>query len=232
MRTIVITGSSRGIGQSLRDHYLQRNFNVVGISRRLVSLDNPNYYHIVADLGKERDILDVEASLIKLNLDYFALINNVGAASLNHFLFNSPEKISQIMNVNFFATVRMSQILSKLMIKHKYGRIINFSSVAVPLGLEGEAIYAASKSAIDTFSKCISKELGAFNITVNCIAPNPTNTALIKNIPEDKINSLIQCQALKRKGKFSDIANIADFFLSDASSFITAQTLYLGGIHE
>jgi len=116
------------------------------------------------------------------------------------------------------------------MIKNKFGRIINFSSVAVPLDLEGEAIYAASKSAIEKLTTILSKEFGKNGITVNAIGPSPIRTALLKNVNETKLNDLLKQQAISKFGSFEDVANVIDFYISEKSDMITGQIIYLGGV--
>ena len=107
--------------------------------------------------------------------------------------------------------------------KSKFGRIINFSTVAVPLNLEGEAIYASSKAAVVSLTKILSKEFSSFGITVNAIGPTPVKTDLIKSVPEPKIRNLINMQSLKRFGEYKDISNVVDFFIAEESDFITGQ---------
>ena len=96
--------------------------------------------------------------------------------------------------------------------------------------LEGEAIYAASKSAIENFTKVSAKELGKFGIRVNAIGPTPVPTDLIKSIKKDKINELLKSQTISRLGKFEDILNVINFFIDKKSDFITGQVIYLGGV--
>ena len=112
----------------------------------------------------------------------------------------------------------------------KSGVIINFSSVATPLCLEGEAIYAASKAACENLTKTMAKELASYSIRVNAIALTPVQTDLIKAVPKDKINALLEYQAIKRFGEFGDIINVIDFFVSQKSDFITGQIITLGGV--
>ena len=119
-----------------------------------------------------------------------------------------------------------------MMRKKTKGRIINFSTVASPLNLEGEAIYASSKAAVQKFTQIAAKEFAPFNITVNCIGPTPIKTDLIKAVPKDKIDLLLNSQAIKRLGLKEDVLNVIDFFISNKSNFITGQTIYLGGIHD
>ena len=108
--------------------------------------------------------------------------------------------------------------------------LINFSSVAAPLCLEGEAIYAASKAACESLTKTMAKELASYSIRVNAIALTPVQTDLIKAVPKDKINALLEHQAIKRFGEFGDIINVIDFFISQKSDFITGQIITLGGV--
>jgi len=114
--------------------------------------------------------------------------------------------------------------------KNKSGRIINLSSVAVDLNLEGEAIYAASKSALVTFTKILAKELSGFGITVNSIGLTPAETDLIKNVPEVKMKRLLERLSINRFANYSDITNVTDFLINDESNFITGQNINLGGV--
>ena len=116
--------------------------------------------------------------------------------------------------------------------KNKFGRIINFSTVAVPLNLEGEAIYASSKCAVEQFTKIFSKEVSSMGVTVNLIGPTPIQTDLIKAVPKVKIDDLLEQQAIKRLGEFEDVINVIDFYIKKESNFITGQTIYLGGVFK
>ena len=118
------------------------------------------------------------------------------------------------------------------MMKQKFGRIVNYTTVAKPLRLEGEAIYAASKAAIENFTQTIAKEVASYGITVNAIGPTPIQTDLIKAIPKEKIAELLNKQAIKRFGTFEDIINAIEFFCDEKSDFITGQIIYLGGVNN
>ncbi|MDY5821411.1 MAG: SDR family oxidoreductase [Helicobacter sp.] len=110
-------------------------------------------------------------------------------------------------------------------------RIVNFATVATPLRLEGEAAYAASKAALVNLTQVCAKELSEFGITINAVGPTPVPTDLIKNVPKAKMNALLNQQAIKRFGEFSDVLNAIEFFLDEKSDFITAQVIYLGGVN-
>ena len=116
--------------------------------------------------------------------------------------------------------------------KSNQGRIINFSTVAVPFNLDGELAYVASKSAVEAFTKILAKELAPFNITVNAVGPTPVKTFLTAKVPQDKIRNLLDRQAIKRFGEFDDIGNVIDFYINKSSDFITGQIIYLGGVNK
>lgn len=110
-------------------------------------------------------------------------------------------------------------------------RIVNFATVATPLRLEGEAICAASKAALVNLTQVCAKELSEFSITVNAVGPTPVPTDLIKNVPKNKMDALLNQQAIKRFGEFEGVLNVIEFFLNEKSDFITSQVVYLGGVN-
>lgn len=229
-QVILITGSRKGIGRKLAEHFLALNKFVIGCSRTESDLVHKNYTHFCLDVTDE---FEVKKMFFQLRQDYQGLdvlINNAGVASMNHFILTPYSTVEKIFSTNLSGTFICSREASKIMQKKKYGRIINFSSVAVALNLEGEAIYAASKSAVEQLSKVMSKELGILGITVNCVAPTPIDTDLIKAVPKIKIDELISNQSIKRMGVFDDVINVIEFFIDEKSSFVSGQTIYLGGI--
>ena len=124
----------------------------------------------------------------------------------------------------------MCREAAKLMRRRHYGRIVNISTIAVPMCLEGESIYAASKSAVVTFSRILARELADSGITCNLVAPTPIDTDLIRGVPEEKIDSIVDRLAIKRLGRVEDVANVIDFFVRPESDYITGQVIHLGGM--
>lgn len=227
---ILITGDSKGIGKYLSEYYLEKGNTVVGCSRSESNLKRNNYEHFIVDVTKEEEINNMVNKIRKKYGYIDVLINNAGIASMNHFLLTPTKTAKKIMDVNYFGTLIMSREISKLMRKSKNGRIVNFTTVAKPLNLAGESVYASSKAAIETLTKILSQELAKYKITVNAIGPSPVKTDLIKGVSKEKINNLIKEQAIERFAKLSDISNVIDFFINERSDFITGQIIYLGGI--
>ena len=231
-KVILITGTRKGIGKELAEYYLSLGCNVIGCSRGPGTIVNSDYRHYELDVSNEKDVVKMVRATKKEFSRIDILLNNAGIASMNHFLTTPYQTVQNIFNTNFFGTFLFSREVSKVMMRQKFGRIVNYTTVASALRLEGEAIYAASKGAIENFTQTISKEVAPYNITVNAIGPTPVETDLIKAVPKDKIADLLDKQAIKRFGTFEDIKNVIDFFIDDKSNFITGQIIYLGGIHN
>lgn len=231
-KIIVISGTRKGIGKSLAEYYLSKNYIVAGCSRGESSIENKKYRHFQLDVANEKAVINMVRSIKKEFGKIDILLNNAGIASMNHFITTSFQSVQNIFATNFFGTFLFSREVSKVMMKQKYGRIVNFTTIASPLKLNGEAIYAASKTAIENFTQIIAKEVATYGITVNAIGPTPIETDLIKTVPKDKIQELLNQQAIKRLGTFDDIKNVIDFFIDEKSSFITGQIIYLGGVND
>ena len=230
---VLITGSRKGIGRFLAETFLQRGYVVFGCSRGESDLEHEFYHHYQCDVADETSVIKLIRSVGKSHGGIDALINNAGIASMNHILSTPASTAKKLMDINFIGTVLCCREVAKLMMrKNNNGKMVNFSTVASPLNLEGEAIYASSKAAVQKFSQVAAKEFAPFGITVNCIGPTPIETDLIKAVPKNKIDLLLNSQAIKRLGTKDDVLNVIDFFLSDKSDFITGQTVYLGGVHD
>ncbi|MDY6187369.1 MAG: SDR family oxidoreductase [Campylobacter sp.] len=229
-RVFIISGSSRGIGKALSQHYLGCGDIVVGCARSTSDIAHKNYRHFILDINDEKAVVAMVRAAKKEFGKIDICLNNAGMASMNHILTTSYESAKTLVDVNFLGAFLLSREAAKVMISAKSGVIINFSSVAAPLCLEGEAIYAASKAACENLTKTMAKELASYSIRVNAIALTPVQTDLIKAVPKDKIKALLEQQAIKRFGEFDDIINVIDFFISEKSDFITGQIITLGGV--
>lgn len=229
-RVIIITGTRKGIGRYLAEQYLAEGDKVYGCSRRNTDLEHTNYSHTNLDVSSEEDVMAFVRNVYKENKHIDVLINNAGCAAMNHFLLTPYTTAQRVFNTNFMGTFLMCREVAKYMVKAKTGRIVNYSTVAVALNLHGELVYSASKAAVEQLTRVLADEIGESGITVNAVGPTPIDTDLIKNVPEEKLQDLLSHQCIKRFGKFEDVKNVIDFFLRPESDFITAQTIYLGGV--
>ncbi len=229
-RTIVITGTRKGIGRFLAESYLAQGDNVVGCSREPSDLLHANYRHHCLDVADEEAVKKLFNATRKEFGQLDVLINNAGIASMNHSLLTPLSTVERVLNTNVTGTFLFCREAARLMQKKQFGRIVNFATVAVPLKLDGEAIYAASKAAVVSLTEVLAREFAPLGITVNAIGPTPVKTDLIRSVPEDKIQALLDRQAIKRFGEYRDVANVIDFFINAASDFVTGQVIYLGGV--
>jgi 3-oxoacyl-[acyl-carrier protein] reductase len=229
-RVIIITGASKGIGRYLAEHYLQANHIVIGCSRSESTLVHNDYEHYELDVSDEVIVRSMVSEIARKYKHVDGLINNAGIASMNHSLLTPLETVDKIFKTNVYGTFLFSREVAKIMARSKYGRIVNISTVGVPFRLEGEAVYTASKAAVEMLSKVMAKELALLGVTVNTVGPTPAETDLIKNVPKQKIEDLLKRQAIPEFSRYEDILNVIEFFMSGSSRMITGQTIYLGGV--
>ncbi|MBK8476810.1 MAG: SDR family oxidoreductase [Opitutaceae bacterium] len=183
------------------------------------------------EIADEKAVVAMVREVVRRHGRIDALLNNAGIAAMNHALLTPAAVAQQIMATNFHGTFLFCREVAKAMVRRKVGRIVNFTTVATPLRLEGEALYAASKAAVESFTQVLARELGASGVTVNAVGPTPVPTDLIKNVPAAKLEALLARQAIRRLGTVEDVVNVVEFFLADSSEFVTGQVLYLGGVN-
>ena len=228
---MVISGTRKGIGKFLSERYVSRGWRVVGCSRREPDWNLEGYRHVCTDVADERRVRELFASVRKQEGRLDAVINNAGIASMNHVLLTPLTTVQNIFSTNVFGTFLFCREGARLMKGDGSKRIVNFATVARPLRLEGEAVYAASKAAVESLTQVLALELAGMGIRVNAVGPTPVQTDLVKSVPKEKMDALLNRQAVRRWGSLEDVANVVDFFLKPESDFVTGQVIYLGGVN-
>ena len=167
------------------------NHVVWGCSRTPVDWSIENYQHRTVDIRDEAAVVALFQELRASHSRLDHLINNAGTASMNQILTTPVSTVRANFDTNVTSAFLFSREAAKLMMKRRFGRIVNLTSVAVPLRLEGEAAYAASKGALETLTRVVARELGSFGITVNAVGPGPIETSLIRAVPKDSLDALL-----------------------------------------
>jgi 3-oxoacyl-[acyl-carrier protein] reductase len=228
--SLLISGTRKGIGRALAEHYLDRGFRVIGCSRRPSELEREGYEHHCLDVRDEAAVRRLMQQVRAGHATLRGVINNAGIAGMNHTLLTPLASAKDILETNVLGTFLLCREAAKLLRSAPHARIINFSTVAVPLRLEGEAIYAASKAAVETLTRVLARELAPLGITCNAVGPSPIETDLIAGLSREKIDRLLASLAIHRLATSADVANITDFFLRPESDSVTGQVIYLGGV--
>jgi 3-oxoacyl-[acyl-carrier protein] reductase len=230
MRHILLTGANRGIGEALARHFLELGDRVIGCARGEASLEHDCYSHRRVDVTSEPDVRTLFDDLRREYKHLDSVINNAGVASMNPIALTPYSTAKKIVDVNFLGTFLFTNAAIRLLRNSSCARIVNVTTVAVPLRLEGEAVYAASKSAVETFTRVTAKEVGQMGITCNAVGPSPIRTRLLQGVSDEKLSALVKRQAVQKWADFSDVINVVDFFLKPESGLITGQVVYLGGL--
>ena len=238
MKVALITGASRGIGKATAEKFARNGYNLALVSRSKESLEKVK--EEIGGTGSEilifpADVSDFERAqeIVKEVHDHFGridvLVNNAGT-TLDKFLLRTSESDwDTIININLKSVFNYSKAVSRIMLKQKYGVIVNVSSVVGLIGNAGQASYAASKAGIIGFTKSLAKELGSRNIRVVAVAPGFIETALTESLPQEVKRAYLEQIALRRFGKPEDVANLIYFLASDEASYITGQTFVIDG---
>ncbi|MCL6540720.1 MAG: SDR family oxidoreductase [Roseiflexus sp.] len=229
-QVVLITGARKGIGRFLAERFVRNGALVEGCSREPPDWSLEGYTHHLADVTDEAQVKAMITAIGRHHGRLDIVINNAGVAAMNHSLLTPLASVDRIFNTNVRGVFLVCREAARLMQRRRFGRIVNLSTVAVPLRLEGEALYAASKSAVEMLTRILAREFGPLGITVNAVGPTPIETDLIRGVPAEKIQKIIDSLAIRRLGRFEDVANVIDFFVRPESDYVTGQVIYLGGV--
>jgi 3-oxoacyl-[acyl-carrier protein] reductase len=228
---ILITGTRTGLGKHLVGHYLQLGYTVIGCSRNSIDFEMQDYHHFTLDIQDENAVKKMFSNIRKSLGRVDVLVNNAGVSSKNFALLTSVTELRKVLNTNFVGPFILCREAVKLMKKKKYGRIVNISSVHVPFGSPGTSAYGASKASLEQFSRVLAKEVFPFGITVNTLGLSVVNnTGMHSNLDEINKQMIIDQTVSKLLLEISDITHVLDFLISEKSTLLTSQTLYLGGV--
>lgn len=239
-KTALITGTNRGIGKVILETFAKNGANIWACARakneefeKHISELSENYgiwiKPVYFDLSDENAIKRAFKEIIKEKIPLDIVVNNAGVAYGGLMTMTPVQKLKEVFDVNFFAVISMMQLAAKVMMRQKSGNIINIASVG---GIEtnpGYLAYGSSKAAVIWATKSISKELAAYNIRVNAVAPGLTKTEMGMYRSEDELKKVIERSSLKRMADPQEIANAVLFLASDKSSFMTGSILNIDG---
>ena len=232
MNTALVTGASRGIGNAIALQLKNDGLRVLGTATSELGLKK------LKEQGIEPFLLDLNSSESKELLwkeiqnkeeNISILVNNAGITRDNIVLRMSDEEWQDIINVNLNGTFYLSKKVLKMMLKLKWGRIINITSTSASIGNRGQSNYSAAKAGVEAFTKSLSREVGKRNITINAIAPGFIDTDMTKQNDGVNVDQLIDEIPLGRFGKPDEVAHLASFLCSDEASYITGQTIHING---
>ena len=225
-KKVIVTGGNRGIGKGIVLSLLYQGYLVLATSRDSKKFDMSHQNLEVTNL----DVCD-QASIdnfqkIVNDFDPDILINNAGITKDNLFLRMTEDDWAEVIDTNLNSVFRMTKLVVRGMLKKKWGRIINISSISGSMGNPGQTNYSASKAGVEAFSRSLAKELGSRNITVNSVAPGFIQTDMTQGLIDEEITKKIP---LQRVGSVEDVASLINFLVSEESNYITGQTLVVDG---
>lgn len=237
-KTALVTGASRGIGKAIVVTLGKAGAIVAGTATSADGADSISAYLKDAGLegaGYTLNVTDAEAceSVVgAIGERYGAisiLVNNAGITRDKLLMRMKEQEWDDIMNTNLKPIYRLSKLVARPMMKSRYGRIINITSVVGFMGNAGQANYAAAKAGVEGFSKSMARELGSRNITVNCVAPGFIDTDMTKALSDDQRDSLVGHVPLGRLGRPDEVAAAVLFLASEGAAYVTGSTIHVNG---
>ena len=234
----LVTGASRGIGATIALELAKNNIFVVGTAtsdqgikaiEENFKINQQNGIGLVLNVNNNESIENLIKYIEETHGNIDILINNVGVTKDILLMKMKDEDWDEVINTNLKSVFKLSRSVIRKMMKNRYGRIINISSVVGHTGNAGQTNYTAAKAGMSGFTKSLAQEVGSRGVTVNCVAPGFIDTDMTRSLPDDYKNQLLSKIPLARLGSPKDIANAVTFLASDNASYITGETLHING---
>ena len=236
-KTVLVTGSTRGIGKAIAVEFARRGANVIITGRNkgtaeIVAENIKNEFGVEAygcKLDFAEDVPQQWKEIEKVAGTVDILVNNAGLTRDTLFIRMKDEDWEEVINANLTGTFKITKLVVKGMMKKKWGRIINISSVVGFTGNAGQVNYATTKAGLIGFTKSLAKELASRNITVNAVAPGFIETDMTEKLPAEIKEKYLEQIPLGKFGKPEDVAHAVVFLASDLASYITGETIHVNG---
>ena len=224
---IIVTGASRGLGQAITERLIERGEEVIGLARNTSGL---KIDAIECDVSDYASVKNASKEVKRMKKPVKAFINAAGVASMNMAVTTNESTVQKLIQTNLVGTIYCCQLFAPIMLRQKQGSFINFSTIAVALALKGESVYAASKAGVESFSRTFAREMADFNVRVNCIAPGPIRTDLLRGITDAQIEKITSQQVIQKQFQKSDVCDLVELLLDEKSTSLSGQVLNVGGV--
>ena len=224
---IIVTGASRGLGHAIASRLTDRGEEVIGLARKISGLE---IEAIECDVSDYASVKRASKDVKRMKKPVTAFINAAGVASMNMAVTTDEATVQKLIQTNLMGTIYCCQLFAPIMLRQKHGSFINFSTIAVALALKGESVYAASKAGVESFSRSFAREMADFNVRVNCIAPGPIRTDLLRGITDTQIQNITSQQVIPKLFQKSDVCDLVELLLDEKAASLSGQVLNIGGV--
>lgn len=233
-KVALVTGASRGIGAAIAES-LSQDYFVVGTAtsdagaEAIATALGERGTGMAVQVDSDESVEALYAALGEQDLMPLALVNNAGVTGDNLLMRMKPDEWLSVVNTNLNGLYRMVKPVLRGMMKARFGRIVNVSSVVARMGNPGQSNYVASKSGIEGFTRSLAQEVGSRGITVNAVAPGFIETDMTAALEDNQVEMMSSRIPLGTLGQADDVANAVQFLASDKAAYITGETLHVNG---